>query len=368
VEVAPVLVDDPIDPNGQFAWLLFPGRWGERAPSVFNGVNGPGYNDRWNEPWATTDRWPARNIIVPTSSAFGPTATDAFCAITRSGSQLLIFAKVHPWIVLPAIAAVIAVLAFFYRRSRDIFVRARKLYRVHWRVFIGIGLLAIPVSIAFNLVERFFIDRPPILPILQWLGDSDGATLSAVLAFGGAEQLVILLVVAPAVIQAMVDIHQGRTPSVARSYRLAARRIPAIILAALVIGAIVAIPFLLVIGLPIVIWLIVRWQYFAQSLIFQKEMPGWASLESSAKLVRGYWWKTLFAVFLFDLLATVPGVLVGFGLITFGRTAVSFANVVSSLLYAGLIPLSVVAVTVMYLDRRGDPIGIPGAPPAREEA
>jgi hypothetical protein len=52
--------------------------------------------------------------------------------------------------------------------------------------------------------------------------------------------------------------------------------------------------------------------------------------------------------------------LVGFGLLTVGRVAVGFANAASSVLYALLIPLSVIALTVMFLDRRGDPIVVPG--------
>ena len=48
--------------------------------------------------------------------------------------------------------------------------------------------------------------------------------------------------------------------------------------------------------------------------------------------------------------------LVGFGLLTLGRTAVGFANGVSSVFYALLMPLSIIALTVMYLDWRNDPL------------
>jgi hypothetical protein len=360
VEVTPVLVDDTIDPNGEFAWLLFEGRWGERAPSVFNGVNGPAFNDRWLEPWETTDRWPARNIVVPGSGAFGPTATDAFCSLTRSGSGLLIQAQVQPWLVLPAIALVVAGLGFFYRRARPIIVQARRVYRAHWRVFLGIGLVAIPIGIVFNIIDRYLVARP----LGDTIGDSAGAGLPGVVAIGGVQQLAVLLVLAPAVIQAMLDIHEGRTPGVLRAYRLAAMRVPAIVLAALAIAGMVAIPLLVVIGVPVAVWLVVRWQYFAQVLIFQGDVSSLQALEESARLVRGRWWKTLVAVFLFDLLATMPGVVVGFGLLTIGNTAVGFANAVSTVLYGALIPFSVIAVTVMYLDRRGDPIRLPGSDPA----
>ena len=59
-------------------------------------------------------------------------------------------------------------------------------------------------------------------------------------------------------------------------------------------------------------------------------------------------------MFLFDLLATIPGILVGFVLLTLGGAAVGLANGASSLLYALAIPLAVIAITLMYLDRKAE--------------
>ncbi|HYH12095.1 MAG TPA: hypothetical protein VD789_07045, partial [Thermomicrobiales bacterium] len=109
----------------------------------------------------------------------------------------------------------------------------------------------------------------------------------------------------------------------------------------------------LVIGIPVAIWLVVRWQFFAQALVFDTEQSSTGALRESARLVSGRWWKTLFSVLIFDLLATVPGIVVGFGLLTLGGTAVGFANSASSVLYALTIPLAVMAVTLMYIDRTG---------------
>jgi hypothetical protein len=244
-------------------------------------------------------------------------------------------------------------------RSRDIFRRAIRLYREHWRVFFGIGLAAIPIGIVMNLFQRLVIKYDPMKYLVTWLDDTAGARLSTVLAVGGVQQLAMILIISPAVVQAVADINAGRKPGIIRSYRLAASRIAAIVVALLIMAVLIAIPLLTIIGVPIAIWLLVRWQFFTQVLIFDRDASGPEALQESARLVRNRWWKTLFAVFLFDLLATVPGVLVGFGLLTLGRTAVGFANSISSLLYALLIPLSVIAVTVMYLDRRRD-----SAPPS----
>ncbi len=362
--LTPVIVPDEIDPNGDFAWLLYEGRWGERQPGPFNGVVGPSFNSRWIDPWETTDNWRNFSIAVPEpNNTLGPTMTETFCTLVESGSQLLIFTKVYPWTAIPAIAIVVAAFAFFYGRSRVFFRQAIRLYRANWKVFIGIGLMAIPIGIAFNVIQAFLVNRDPLRYVVRWFDDSTGARLSAITAFGTLQQLAMLLIIGPAVIQAVADIHGGHSPGVVRSYRLAASRAVPIGIAVLIMVVLAGIPLLLVFGLPVAIWLLVKWQFFAQVLIFERDKTSTEAMVTSSKLVKGRWWKTLFAVFIFDLMATLPGIVVGFGLLTLGRTAVGFANGISSLLYSLTIPLAVIAVTLMFLDRLQDPMPEPiGAP------
>ena len=357
-----VLVPDTIDPQGDFAWLLYPGRWGERQPAAFNGPLGAGFNSKWSDPWETSDNWRPFSIVVPGSKAIGPTMTDAFCGMTAAGSQVLMYAVVYPWATLPLIIVVVGAFVFFFRRSRDLLGRAIRVYRSYWRVLVGIGLTAIPVGIVFNIIQSFLIHRDPLEFVIEWFDDTAGAKLTAVLAVGGVQQLAMILIIGPTVIEAVADIHRGNTPGVLRAFRLAASKFMPIALAGLVILVLAGGSLLLIIGLPVAIWLVVRWQFFAQALIFDDRETVVGSLRTSSRLVRGRWWKTLFAVLIFDLLATVPGVVVGFGLLTLGGTAVGFANSISSLLYALTIPVSVIAVTLMFLDYRGDPLRIEPEP------
>lgn len=346
-----VLVPEEIDPQGEFAWLLYEGRWGERQPSAFNGPLGANLNSRWLDPWEASDNWRPFSIVVPGSRSLGPTMTEAFCSATESGSRLLIYAMVYPWATIPAVGIVVAALGYFLRRSFPIFRRAIRLYRHNWKLFLGIGLVALPIGIIFNGLLAFMIDRQPLLFLVRWLDNTAGARLTAVTALGGFQQLAMLLFIAPAVIQAVADLHRGERADILRSYRLASTRTPLIAVTFAILLVLAGLPLVLVIGIPIAIWLVVRWHFFVQELVFNHEATSTGSLRASARLVKGRWWKTFFAVVLFDLLATLPGIIVGFGLLTLGRTAVGFANSVSSVLYAITIPLSVIAVTILYLDR-----------------
>jgi hypothetical protein len=352
VEVKAVLIPENIEADGEFAWLLYGGRWGEQQPSHFNGVRGPAFNSRWNDPWGATDNWRDSSIVVPQSETFGPTTTDFFCAITHAGSQLLIIPIAHPWLLIPMILAIIGFFVLLYLGARNYFKRAIQVYRQEWRTFIGIGLLAVPIGILFNIVQRIVIRYDPLAYLLDWLDNTAGARLTTVLTIGGVQQLAMLLIISPAVIQAVKDIKDGRKPAILRSYKLGLKRIATIILALLMIGVAIAIPLLIVIGIPVAIWLSVRWQFYNQIIVFEDETNPRQALKTSARLVDGRWWRTVAAIFMFDLLAVLPGFLVGFGLLTLGRTAVGFANGISSLLYAVIIPLAVIAVTILYIDRK----------------
>jgi hypothetical protein len=174
----------------------------------------------------------------------------------------------------------------------------------------------------------------------------------------------MLLIISPAVIQAVKDIKDGNKPSVARSYQLGLKRLLTIAIAVALIFGAVAVPLLLLIGFPIAIWLLIRWQFYNQIIVFEDEKSPRQALRKSTRLVDGRWWRTLAAIFMFDLLSILPGILVGFGLLTLGGTAVGFANGISSLLYALIIPLAVIALTIMYIDRTQPQESPSGAAPA----
>jgi hypothetical protein len=246
---------------------------------------------------------------------------------------------------------VIAIFVYFYRRTR-VFVRgAFALYFRHWRLFTGIGLVALPIGIIFNLVYAFLVTHEPIEWLVDWFNNTAGARLPVVAAVGGAQQLVMFLIIGPAVIQAIVDLRRGDKPSVLRSYRMALRDISPLAGGALLFLLFAGVPLLLVFGLPLTVFLVVRWQFFGQAVMFGHAKTGREALQDSANAVKGRWWKTLFAVAIFDLIAVLPGIVIGLALLVLGRTAVSFANGVSSFLFSLSIPISVIAMTLLYLDR-----------------
>src|SRR5690606_32837644 len=151
-----------------------------RQPSAFNGPLGPMFNTRWIDPWVASETWRPFSIVVPGSELLGPSMTEAFCGLTEAGSRLLIYTMVYPLISLPLLAVVVGAVVYFSRRSLPTFKRAVNLYRSHWHLFLGIGLMSIPIGIAFNAIQKFLIGKQPLRFIVNWLDNTGGAELAAV--------------------------------------------------------------------------------------------------------------------------------------------------------------------------------------------
>src|SRR5690606_5648371 len=99
-------------------------------------------------------------------------------------------------------------------------------------------------------------------------------------------------------------------------------------------------------GEPLAIWLAVRWQFYGQALLLDDAPSGPEAIRASGKVVSGQWWQALWQALIFQILAILPGPLVGALLLLGGRTSVQFANSFSSLAYAVTLPLSVIGLTL----------------------
>ncbi len=101
-----------------------------------------------------------------------------------------------------------------------------------------------------------------------------------------------------------------------------------------------------IIGIPWAIYLAVRWLFVNQAVILDSTSAR-AALSYSAHAVSGRWWRTLGIAFLISLIVSVPGGIVG---TVFGLAPVYISSTASSVVGAALLPLGVIAMTLMYFD------------------
>jgi hypothetical protein len=343
-----VLIPAEIDPDGPFGWLLFEGRWGERQEWEFNGPRGPNAGNKWDDPLGAMETFRDGSLYVPISRSLGPTATSSFCSLTEAGSQIFILFGTNPELLVVAAIALLLAIALLIRQRLPEIRAAAVLYLQHYRTFLGIGLLTIPIGILFNLVTVISDEYPPMEWFVNWFNDTAGAQFFAAASVGGLQQISMVIVVAPPVIWAVREIRAGRSPSLIECLNHGYRHLWVLALCLVVVYGAISLLVLVVFGIPLAIWLAVRWQFFSQAVILDDTDDPRIAVGRSAAATRGHWWQTLTQTFVFQIIAVLPGPLVGIPLMLMGRTTVQFANTLSSLLFAVTVPLSVIGLTLAY--------------------
>lgn len=190
------------------------------------------------------------------------------------------------------------------------------------------------------------------------LNKSPGVRLAAALTVGGLQQLAGTIVVGPAVIHVVADIEAGRSPGFRRAYAAVFANIRRLAVAVLRPAIIVAVLTLTVAGLPWAVARTVRWLFVAQAVIVDGAAPRRA-VALSAGAEAGCWWRMAGTGLFLAMVGALPGPLLGILLLVLASRSVGFVNGLSSLVYAVLLPLSVIGFTLLYRDltRRGTDAG-----------
>ena len=358
LELDAVLVPALPDPEGPFAWALYQGRWGEKQMSIFNGPRGPNLGDKWTDPASAISNWRDTSLTVPGSSSatLGPTSTDVFCQFSATISKAATYLGSHPVATLALVLAMIFVVARAFAIVWAFLLEAIDIYGIELRAFLGIGLLTIPIGIAFNALTLLVTSTRQAGWVTGYVGSSPSGRWAAVTTVGSLQQLLMIIVITPAAIVALRDLRQGVKPTALRSIHTGLRAAPALALAFLLIGAIVVVGALSIILTPVAIYLAVRLQYVAQPLFLDDAGSARAALRRSWEITRGSWWHAFTWSFAFNLLGLLPGPLIGAFVLIVGGAKVEFANFVSSFVYAIFIPISIIGLTMSYHRLAGHPV------------
>src|SRR6185436_1262524 len=204
LDVRPTVQTIPSDPSrakADYPWIAFEGRWGELRPAFFNGPTGPNLKTQWTEPISWSGGWRTRSYTVPGGSAFGPAATGFFCGAIGGGSKALVRLVHHPLefsLVLAGLALLLVIalsratwrptapLRLARRRSwGQILAASGRMYVERLRLFIGIGIVLVPISLLVTLLQALVLHATSILGV-QTGGESNGLLALFVLAIGTA--------------------------------------------------------------------------------------------------------------------------------------------------------------------------------------
>ena len=113
-----------------------------------------------------------------------------------------------------------------------------------------------------------------------------------------------------------------------------------------------------IVGIPWGIRQLIRYQFMPQAVVLE-DLDGREGLARSSELVRGRWWHTAVMITLFNALIALSGMVIGLLLllIVAGIPLWLFSGLVT-LVYALIVPLAAVALTLLYGDAVAETEGV----------
>jgi hypothetical protein len=349
-----------------YPWIGFEGRWGELRPAFFNGPTGPNLKTQWREPIRWTDGWRTRSYTVPTGSALGPGATGFFCGAIAGGSRALVRLVDRP-LEFSLLLAGLALLVIFalsratcrpaaaFRLARrrawgQILAAAARVYVERIVLFVGIGLLLVPISLLVALLQALVLHATSVLGV-QTGGESSGLFALVALAVGTALTLLGLGLVQAACARALVEIDNGRPVGPLGAYRLAYDSIAPLFGALLVASVVVSLLASSIFLLPIAVWLAGRWALIAPAIELE-DLSARGALRRSGRLVRKRWLKVSSLIVAGGALVLVAGPLIGVLLILVTDTPFWLVNIIAGVVYAVAMPFVALTTAYVYFDAR----------------
>jgi hypothetical protein len=351
-----------------YPWLGFDGHWGEDHTGFYNGPTGPNTKLQWTHPitWADND-WRDKSFTVPIGTIAGQNATEFFCGVVAAGSSMLTALVGNPSPVLIAIGAIVALLIYLVSRTTwrpsaplrlerrrswgSIVASARRMYGTHLRLFLGIGVLFLPLGALITGVQYLTFQAGGFNGLVTAAGRTNAVV--DFLAFGIGLVLTVfgLAVAQSATAIAMVEIDEGRPVTAMAAYRKALPTLTSLLSAVLLMVVAFSLISLTSVGVLVDVWLIVRWSLLAQVHALEKK-TGYLALRRSAQLVRGDWWRVASLIVFVTLVALLIGPLFGTLLLFVTSASFNFINLVASVIDAVLVPFAAIATTYLYFDLR----------------
>ena len=329
-EIRPVVKTIPSDPTAAaeaYPWTTFAGRWGELQKAFFNGPTGPNLKTQWTEPIEWSDDWRDRSYAVPAGGLFGTHATDFFCVAVEQGSRGLVQLLRSPLAFLIVLVTLLALAIFVItrtvwspvaplrvarRRSAGQILRASaRMYVRHAPLFLGLGILFIPLGMVISLVQAAVLGGFGLVGV-SVSGESAGAVVLFVTALGVS--LALFGSLSWAVFGGLVLVGTG-------------------------------------ILIPVAAWLAVRWAFLAQAIVLE-DTSALGSLTRSGRLVRHRWLRVAGLVGVGALLALLAGPFIGALLILLTDAPLALMNVLAGIVYALAMPFVALVTTYLYFDAR----------------
>ena len=354
VPLKAIVVPNVVDIDGEFAWTLFQGRWGEYHPWQFNAPVSPNTGRKWLEPISWTDNLRSVSYAVPHHNTFGVGPGEFFCTASTYGGDLAKRIQLSPQLIGAALLAVFAAVLFasfltwrFIRQAAGIYVR-------HWRQFLPTSVVVLGIAALAAWLRDFGIQTL----IGDWL-ELDRETEASISGFftrGGISAVLfyLLMILAVPWIIAMTNAVLHDEPvSLVATLQHAIRKIPTVAGALVLNTILVTLMLLSLVLIPFGIYRQVQWFYTPHAIML--DGAGIRSARHvSRNAIKGDWVRTFGMSAVISIMSGIPGPLIGLGLVLTNRVSLQMAGLVSSIVFAIVYTIAIIASTIYYRWRQED--------------
>ena len=365
-------------PDEPYAWLGFLGNWGQKVSGPNSGPTGPTFKGQWTEPitWVDED-WRPDGLQVPASSSVAPTATGFFCTAVAKGSEIYIRFLRNPFFVLGILAAIAMLAVWLSRRTtwspalphpirqrRDagqIYRSGFRVYRGRLPLFLGIGLMVIPLGALAALAQNLLFGVTGLSAVTDVAADDPVIGAFAALLFGAVATLISATLVYAASAEALDRIDRGEQPDALDVYRAIVPSVLQLAWATLRITIVAGLMVITVVGIPFAVIYLIRKSVTIQSIVIEKR-GGTSGLKRSGELVRGNELRVLATAGLVNGTVAFIGPVVGVAMMFVTSASLAFINLVAALVYMFVMPAAGIAIGLLFFDLRSRKEGLETSP------
>ena len=237
------------------------------------------------------------------------------------------------------------------RSGGQIYRAAWRLYRRYAALFLGIGALFIPLSALVAILQEFVFANTAVGTLVDEASTDQIVVAVIALLFGEISTIVATVLVTGAAARAVDGIDNGERPDALRAYRGIVPRLGPLGWAWLRIVVIASLLSITVIGIPFAIFYLVRKAVTTQACVVE-ELGATASLRRSSELVRRHEPRVFVITALVNVTAFLLGPIVGVLVLFLSSSSLAFINVISSLVYALVMPYAGIALALLFYDLR----------------
>lgn len=219
-------------------------------------------------------------------------------------------------------------------------------------LFLGIGLIFVPVSALAAIVQQAFFSFTGLGTFVD-VGEGDKLVAAAIaLLFGQLSTIVGAVLVTAASAEAIDRIDAGERPDALAAYRGVGSQVGSLAWAWIRVIVVASLLTVTVIGIPFAIVYLVRKAVLTQACVIE-ERGATASLRRSSDVVRGRMVRVLAITAFVNVTAFLLGPIVGVLVLFLAPGSLAVINVVSSLVYVVVMPYVGIALALLFYDLRG---------------